>query len=106
MPEEKNVDDQPGDEGFVEFPFPTYYTNAINIASNYLDFQFLVQDRLNSQQATIRARIVMTPAHAKLLLAALGGQVQRYEERWGEIRLPTIEEISRLGSSSEPEPQP
>ncbi len=37
----------------------------------------------------MRARIITTPMHAKLLLRALRQNLERYESRFGEIRLPS-----------------
>lgn len=39
-------------------------------------------------QAKVKARTVMTPMNAKLLLRALGEHLQRYEQRYGEITVP------------------
>lgn len=36
-------------------------------------------------KARVLARIIMTPQHAKLLLAALSENIARYEEQYGEI---------------------
>lgn len=36
-------------------------------------------------KARVHARIVMTPQHAKLLLAALSENIARYEQQYGEI---------------------
>jgi len=36
-------------------------------------------------KARVHARIVMTPQHAKLLLAALSDNIARYEQQYGEI---------------------
>ncbi len=36
-------------------------------------------------KAKVHARVIMTPQHAKLLLAALHDNVMRYEQQYGEI---------------------
>ncbi len=36
-------------------------------------------------KARVHARIIMTPQHAKLLLAALSENISRYEQQYGEI---------------------
>jgi len=36
----------------------------------------------------VHARIVMTPLNAKLLLRALQDNLAKYEERFGEVRVP------------------
>lgn len=76
-------------EQYVEFPFETHYTNNINIFSTYFDFSLLVCDRF-AKQSTVRARIVMNPAHAKVLASVLAEHVRAYETKWGEIRLPNV----------------
>jgi hypothetical protein len=42
----------------------------------------------NIPKAKVYARIVMTPLNAKLLLRALQDNLGKYEEKFGEIRLP------------------
>jgi len=42
----------------------------------------------NTPKAKVYARIVTTPMHAKLLLRALGENLEKYEAKFGEIRLP------------------
>ncbi len=39
-------------------------------------------------QAQVRARIVMTPINAKLVLRALEEHLARYEAQYGEIQIP------------------
>ncbi len=43
----------------------------------------------NVPKARVHARIVMTPLNAKLLLQALQENLSKYEEQYGEIRLPS-----------------
>lgn len=38
-------------------------------------------------KAKVHARIVMTPQHTKMLLAALGDNIDKYEKKFGEIKL-------------------
>ena len=38
--------------------------------------------------ATVRQRIIMAPVHAKRLLMALNGNIQKYEENFGRIEEP------------------
>lgn len=38
-------------------------------------------------KAKVHARIVMTPQHARMLLAALRDNIDRYEKKFGEIKL-------------------
>jgi len=38
-------------------------------------------------KAKVHARIVMTPQHTKMLLNALKDNIQKYEEKFGEIKI-------------------
>ncbi len=38
-------------------------------------------------KAKVHARIVMTPQHTKLLLNAIKDNIQKYEEKFGEIKI-------------------
>lgn len=65
------------------------YSNAVIITQTnseiVLDF---LQVMPNDPRARLQSRIVMTPMHAKLLLKALGQNLERYEEKHGEIQTP------------------
>lgn len=52
----------------------------------FLDFVQLVPQQ---PKARVQTRVVMTPANAKLLHRALGENITKYEERFGEITAPT-----------------
>ena len=44
-------------------------------------------------KAKVHARIITTPQHAKLLMNALGDNIQKYEKTFGEIKIqgePTV----------------
>lgn len=40
-------------------------------------------------RGTVKARIIMSPMHAKLLHKALGQNIANFERQFGEIRMPT-----------------
>lgn len=42
----------------------------------------------NTPRAKVCARIINTPLHAKLLLRALSENLERYEQQFGEIKVP------------------
>jgi hypothetical protein len=42
----------------------------------------------NTPKAKVYSRIITTPMHAKLLLRALNENLEKYEEQFGEIKLP------------------
>jgi hypothetical protein len=97
---------QPEPIDFVEIPFPNVYTNQINVQFSNIDVALVAIERIDKTSATIKARIVMTHAHAKLLRDRLSQQIETHEAKWGEI-VPLLESASRADSSStEPEPQP
>lgn len=68
----------------------TIYANLARIAHSpadiVLDFAHLLP---GETRAKIRARVVMTPLSAKLLVKALTENLARYEAAFGEITLPT-----------------
>ena len=39
-------------------------------------------------KAKVHARVIVTPASAKMLLRSLGENIERFEKTHGEIRLP------------------
>jgi len=42
----------------------------------------------NVPKVKVHARVLMTPLNAKLLLKALGDNLAKFEEKFGEVRLP------------------
>jgi len=65
------------------------YANTVIVTHTYseivLDF---VQVMPNDPRARVQSRIVMTPANARLFLNALKDNLQRFEDKHGEIKLP------------------
>lgn len=65
------------------------YSNAAHVifspAEFVLDFGRVVPGRAGVR---IHTRIVMTPLHAKQLALALNENVRRFEDQFGEIRIP------------------
>jgi len=75
----------------LEIPadLPATYSNfAILTHSAWEVFLDFAQILPNLPKARVRARIVLTPANAKMLLKALEENIARYEEQFGEIPLP------------------
>ena len=66
------------------------YANLARIAHSpsdiVMDFAHLLP---GEPRAKIRARVVMTPLSAKLLVRALTENIARYEAAFGEINVPT-----------------
>ena len=65
------------------------YSNAVMVSQTnteiVLDF---LQIMPNDPRARIQSRVVMTPAGAKAFLRALSQNLERYEEKHGEIEVP------------------
>jgi len=66
------------------------YTNLARIAHSPADFVIdFAQILPGENKAAVRARILMSPLSAKLLLRALTENLARYETNLGEIPVPT-----------------
>jgi hypothetical protein len=67
----------------------TTYSNATMISQTHseivLDF---IQILPNDPRARVQARVVLTPANAKMFLQALETNLKRFEEKHGEITTP------------------
>ena len=65
------------------------YSNTVMISHtpNEVIFDF-IQIMPNDNRARVQKRIVMTPTHAKLFLKALEDNMQKFEEKHGEVELP------------------
>jgi hypothetical protein len=66
----------------------TYANFAIITHSPWEFFLRLCADSAKPAKARVRARIVLAPANAKMLLRALQENVARYEAQHGEIKVP------------------
>jgi hypothetical protein len=66
------------------------YTNLARISHSPADIVIdFAQILPGESKASVRARILMTPLSAKLLLRALKENLARYEAALGEIAVPT-----------------
>lgn len=65
------------------------YSNVVRITHGLhdftLDFGLYIEDE---QKFKVLARIRTSPSHAKSLLNALKGNIDKYEEKFGDIKLP------------------
>ncbi|MFZ2493131.1 MAG: DUF3467 domain-containing protein [Thermoanaerobaculia bacterium] len=89
---------------FVDVQFPNFYTNNVTIGSNAIDFAFLLTERVDAEHSIIKARVVMTPTHAKMLLNTLRDHIERWENAYWPIQLPPKKPTSSASSDSEPQP--
>lgn len=61
----------------------------------------------NTPRAKVCARIINTPLHAKLLLRALSENLERYEQQFGEIKVPADSDLLAqqfFGATRPPQP--
>lgn len=66
----------------------TYANFAIITHSPWEIFVDFAQILPNTPKARVKARVVMTPTNAKMLLKALQDNITRYEAQHGEIAIP------------------
>ncbi len=71
-----------------------FYSNVARIAHTpeefVMDYLFITND---PPFGKLGARILISPMHAKRLLAALADNLQKYESRFGEIKVSAGPEI-------------
>ena len=72
--------------------FISVYSNNVALQSNFFDMSLTFGEMLSMDQGTVtveqRARVTMTIAHAKLFLAILVDQIDKYEAQFGAVDLP------------------
>ena len=62
------------------------YTNLVMIAHNPEEFVLdFIRVLPGVPKARVKSRVVVTPGHAKRLLAALADNLSKYEAQYGEI---------------------
>lgn len=66
----------------------TYANFAIITHSPWEIFLDFAQILPNTPKARVKARMIMTPTNAKMLLKALQDNIARYEAQHGEIEMP------------------
>ncbi len=65
------------------------YTNLVMIAHNPEEFVLdFIRVLPGVPKARVKARVVVTPGHARRLLAALADNIGKYEAQYGEIGEP------------------
>lgn len=85
----------------------TVYSNLARIAHSpadiVIDFAHLLPGEMN---ATVNARVLMTPLSAKLLLRALAENISRYEAAFGEIHVPVNSSLAESLFRPQQPPEP
>lgn len=65
------------------------YSNAVIIGQTHSEIIFdFIQIVPSDPRARVQSRVIMTPENAKALLRALQQNLDRFEERYGEIKTP------------------
>jgi len=87
MSEEKNKQQQITIDLSEEMAEGTYANLAI-IAHSHAEFVIdFVRTMPNVPKAKVKSRIILTPSHAKRLLAALNDNIKKYEAQYGKIEM-------------------
>ncbi|MBK8030176.1 MAG: DUF3467 domain-containing protein [Chloroflexi bacterium] len=85
------------------------YANAVIVShtNSEIIFDFL-QIMPNDPRARVQNRVVLTPANAKLFMRALQTNLDRFEEKFGEIPMPpqTASLADQLFGMIKPEDEP
>jgi hypothetical protein len=72
--------------------FQSYYANSARITVNVWDFRLLLGEVEEATQELLRVsekvKITMSPQHAKVFSRVLAENVKKYEETFGEIKVP------------------
>ncbi len=87
------MDTQPQDQSLqielAEDVAEGVYTNLVMIAHNPEEFVLdFIRVLPGVPKARVKSRVVVTPGHAKRLLAALADNISKYEAQYGEIGEP------------------
>lgn len=71
------------------------FANTVMISHTSTEVVFdFIQIMPNDSRARVQKRIVMTPTHAKMFLNALQDNVNKYEDKNGEIELPQRQSLA------------
>lgn len=65
------------------------YANTVMISHNQFEVFFdFIQMVPQEGRAKVQERIIMTPVHAKMFMDALAENFRRYEEKFGDVKIP------------------
>jgi hypothetical protein len=71
------------------------YSNAALISNTAAELVIdFVQVLPRMSKGRVLSRVILSPLHAKLLLQALGQNVANYERQFGEIRIPSPQNLA------------
>jgi hypothetical protein len=75
--------------------FTDRYANSVEVRSSFSDFRFVFGEVDVDEEKVIieeRAKIVMSPQHAKMFLKIFTSHLQKYEAKFGWIPEPPVSE--------------
>jgi hypothetical protein len=90
--------------------FRSVYSNNANFNTTLFDFSIIFGEVIEASQIDERSgtvtveqkvKIIMSPLHAKIFIGTLVGQLQAYEQRFGEIKIPDETLGARQNQESE-----
>ena len=97
----------PGPQMEIPQGLEPIYTNLARISHSPADIVIdFAQILPGEAKASVRARVLMTPLSAKLLLRALKENLARYEATFGEIKLPSNNSLAENLFRRFPPPEP
>ena len=98
----------PGPQMEIPAGLEPIYTNLARISHSPADIVIdFAQILPGEAKASVRARVLMTPLSAKLLLRALKENLARYEAALGEIHVPNANTLAdNLFKPFQPPPEP
>lgn len=81
------------------------YSNVMRVSHSPFEFTFdfgaMPVGPEDAGAVTVYNRIIMSPAHAKIMLGALEENIKTFERKFGEIKLPELKEGKPVVSSSD-----
>lgn len=81
------------------------YSNVMRVAHSPFEFTFdfgtMPVGPEDGGAMTVYNRVIMSPAHAKIMLKTLEDNMKTYEDRFGEIKPPELEKGKSVVSSSD-----
>lgn len=90
-----NNDQQPQNQLNIELPQDIahgVYSNLVIISHSNTEFVFdFVQILPGTPKAEVRSRIIMSPYHAKRLMFALEDNIDKFEDNFGDIAIPDLD---------------
>jgi hypothetical protein len=87
--------------------FTSVYANSARITTNVWDFRFLFGEVEEASPEILKVveavKVTMSPQHTKVFLRVLAQNVRKYEETFGEIKVPPG--IGEEATTASPVPQ-